>query len=367
MIHYLRKIELTKQNALKIHIFGWILFIFYDAFIGGIVKGSFGTFGNYLVHYAINISLFYFHALYLLPLALRSATHSLWRLPVLIVLELLLYECIVYGVDTFLLSYTNILDLNGLNFDKTFVLAYIWRGLYFMLFSTGYYLFRQYKSERDEKEDIKLEYLETQLKKESLEKRMAEAKTAFLLAQINPHFLFNTLNFIYYTTAKTSSEGAASILLLSKIMRYSSDIENARELILLSKEAEYVEWLIEIHQIRFKENFQFSFTCTPQAKKWKIIPFLLITVAENMFKHGVTSDEKHPATLSIIEDEKANLIITSKNKTKALRDHNGLSSGLANLRERMELQYGRLATIFYHENADGYFNLRIEVTNIKSS
>lgn len=366
MINYLRKIDLTRQNALKAHIFGWILFISYDAVIGGIVKGSFGTFGNYLVHYVFNISLFYFHALYLLPLALRSATHSIWRLPILIVLELLTYECIVYGVDLFLLTYTSILNINGLNFDKTFVLAYIWRGLYFMLFSTGYYLFRRYKAERDEKDALKVQQYEIQLKKESLEKKMAEAKTAFLLAQINPHFLFNTLNFIYYTTVKQSPESAASILLLSKIMRYSSDIENARELIFLGKEAEYVEWLIEIHQIRFKENFYFSFTCTPQARKWQIIPFMLITVAENMFKHGVTSDKKYPAMLSVIEDVEANLVITSHNKTKALRDHSGLSSGLANLQERMKLQYGDLATIFFHEDADGCFNLRIEVTGIRS-
>ena len=144
MINHIKKIQLTKQNALHAHCLGWLLFITYDAIIGGLVKGSFGALGNYVVHYMINISLFYFHAVILLPIALKAGVHSLWRLPLLLASELILYGCVVYSVDWILLAYTNILEINGLNFDRTFIIAYIWRGLYFMLFGTGYYFFRRY-------------------------------------------------------------------------------------------------------------------------------------------------------------------------------------------------------------------------------
>lgn len=349
---------LSEHNSIRIHLFGWFLFILYDAIIGGLVKGSFGAPGNYIVHYIINIGLFYLNALYVLPLALNSKLHSLWRLPLFLTIELIIYECVVYGIDSFLLKHTNILEINGLHLNKSFILAYVYRGLYFILFSTGYFLFRRYKIERDENEALKQIQFEGDLNRESLEKKMAEAKTAFLMAQINPHFLFNTLNFIYYTTVKNAPESAESIMLLSKIMRYSSDLKNSQDVIEIEKEAEYVQWLIEIHRIRFKMNFYFSFSFTQEAKKIKIIPFLLITVAENIFKHGLVSDHLNPARLAI-HVEQDGLIITSHNKKKALVDSSGLGSGLVNLKSRMNAYYKNQANISYSEDSQGYFNLSI--------
>lgn len=74
-------------------------------------------------------------------------------------------------------------------------------------------------------------------------------------------------------------------------MRYTSDIENAKDTIQLEKEAEYVH--------RFSGNFHASFSCTQEVMNWKIIPFLLIAVAENIFKHGVITDSNYPAKLSV--------------------------------------------------------------------
>jgi two-component system LytT family sensor kinase len=361
MIDYLRKIKFNKRKELQAHCLGWMLFIIYDAVIGGMVKGSFGGLGNYIVHYIINISLFYFHSLILLPLALRSPAHSIWRLPFLLGIELLLYECIIYGVDSFLLTYTSILEIKGLHLDKNFILAYIWRGLYFMLFSTAYYFFRRYKVKRDQYEALKQSEYEITLQKESLEKSIAEAKSAFLLAQINPHFLFNTLNFIYYTTAKTSPESAESIMLLSRIMRYSSDLKNATETISLEKEVEYVRWLMELHQKRFKENFNVQFSCSCDFARWEIIPFTLITVAENIFKHGLISDLLQPARLLVYEEANGSLVIFSSNKRKPLIDNTGLKSGLANLKYRLDAHYMNKATLVYDEKSDGFFILEIKI------
>jgi LytS/YehU family sensor histidine kinase len=263
-----------------------------------------------------------------------------------------------------LIHYTNVLATNKVHLDKSFVLAYIWRGLYFMLFSTGYYLFRLYKAGRDENELLKQTHYTYQLNKIAMEKRLAQSKTAFLLTQINPHFLFNTLNFIYYTTVKTSPEGANSIMLLSRIMRYSANIENAGSFVPLNQEIEYVRWLMEIHQIRLKDNFFVSFSYSAETTGWKIIPFLLVTVAENMFKHGEISDGLQTAKLDVFLDEEKNLIITSFNKKKRLSDSSGLKSGLINLQERMIHYYDDQALLEYHHHEDGYFRLRIFVPHL---
>ena len=357
LIGYLKKIFYSR--IVWIHCCGWGLFILYDAVIGGLVKGSFGNFGNYVVHYIININLFYFNAYVILPNAFKSRIHVFWKLPLLLLLELTSYEVITFGIDYFLLLYTNILDISGLNFDKNFTLAYIWRGLYFILFSLGYYLFLRYKLERDKNEILKDEKYDMELKKKSMERNIAEAKTAFLLAQINPHFLFNTLNFIYYSAVKNAPNSADSIMLLSKIMRYSADINNTKGLIEVRQEVEYVNWLVSIHQIRYKEYFQAEFSFTADVLNLKVIPFLIITVAENMLKHGIVTDKNHKAKMSVFKDNKNNLIICSKNKTKALSEPSCLNSGLKNLKERMDIEYQKSAKIFYHNLSDEYFELFI--------
>lgn len=360
MIEYMKKGKLYNNKAFFIHCIGWFFFIIYDALIGGFVNGNFGTFRSYLTHYSLNIGLFYFHAIIILPVALRAGLKFIWRVPILLFLELALYEFAVFNIDNIHFSSNN-LTTNGLNFNQSFVLAYTWRGLYFMLFGTGYYIFRRYKAGRDENEYLKEVQHQSELSKEVIEKKLAESRAAFLFAQVNPHFLFNTLNYIYYTTAKTAPEAAHSITLLSRIMRYASDIENAGDLVPLNKEVEYVKWLMEIHQIRFKENFFVLFSCSLESNNWKIIPFLLITVAENMLKHGVTTDPLEKAKLCVYIDENKNLNITSKNKIKTLVDQGGLNSGLRNLKERMNYYYRNQALLEYLQQDDGYFNLKIAV------
>lgn len=363
MIEYLKGGKLHNNKAFYIHCIGWFFFIIYDAIIGGLVKGNFGTFRDYFTHYSLNIGLFYFHAIIILPIALRTGLKSIWRVPILLFLELALYEFAVFSINNIHFSSNN-LAINGLNFNRSFVLAYAWRGLYFMLFSTGYYIFRRYKAGRDENERLKEVQHQSELNKEVMEKKLAESRAAFLFAQVNPHFLFNTLNYIYYTTVKIAPEAAHSITLLSRIMRYASDIENAGDLVPLNKEVEYVKWLMEIHQIRFKENFFALFSFSLESNNWKIIPFLLITVAENMLKHGVTTDPLEKAKLCVYIDEKKNLNITSKNKVKTLVDHSGLKSGLINLRERMSYYYHNRASLECLEQEDGYFELKISVPYI---
>lgn len=350
-----------KNNSkLWIHFLCWSIFILYDAVLGGFVKGIFGSLSNYVVHYTYNISLFYINALIILPLAFKHSSKLLWLIPILIIIELSLYLLTVYSIDYFLIYYTSILSQKELHFNKIFILGFVWRGCYFLLFSTAYFFFMRYVKARDEKEEVLKHQNKAILKQEITEKQLVLAKNQFLLAQINPHFLFNTLNFIYYITLKDSSKGAQAIMLLSKIMRYSSDIENAIKLIPLSKEIEYVKTLIEIHQLRYGEKLYIEFSYEQKTEKVNIIPFTIITIAENLFKHGNVVNFDYPAKLKVFIDTKERLVITCTNKCKQLKQIENLKSGLNNLKERLFLTYNHHSNLNYHID-DDIFSLELNI------
>lgn len=336
------------------------MFILYDAILGGLIKGVFGTLSNYIVHYIYNISLFYINALIVLPFAFKKGTKLFLFIPFLLIIELSLYILIVYVLDSILIYHIPILYQNELYFDKEFVLGFTWRGCYFMLFSTGYFFFERYVKERDEKESTLKKHNKMLLDREIIEKKLLEVKNQFLLAQINPHFIFNTLNFIYYITLQNHNKGAQAILLLSKIMRYSSDIEHAAQTITLSKEIEYVKTLIELHQLRFKENVYLEFYYHPKTESLNIIPLVLITIAENMFKHGHINNPDYPSKLHVLIDDENNLIITCINKCRHLIENKGFKSGLSNLKVRLRLAYEDNAKITFSTRKD-MFNLKLMI------
>ncbi|MGQ7854386.1 sensor histidine kinase [Pedobacter sp. WC2501] len=347
-----------------IHITGWLIFIIYEAIIVGLIRGSFGKFSNYIIHYSFNISFFYFHAHLLLPYSLKKGKHTFWFVPLCILLEISLYIFIVSSLDEILAIDTNVLGIHVLVLDRTQLLGYLWRGLYFLIFSTGYFFLIQYLKERDERENEQKLNLEAIIEKSRIGKELAEAKNAFLLAQINPHFLFNTLNYLYYATYKSSPEGANGIMALAKIMRYSADGTNAKESIYVREEIEYVKTLIYLHQIRYENKIDFKLIFDDKVLEFKIIPMVLISIAENIFKHG---DLKNNSSFPYIrlEIEKDDfLIIESGNQKKASSNSIGLSSGLNNIENRLNFAYGNLASIEYGVNEDLFFQIRVCIPKI---
>ncbi|RDC56173.1 hypothetical protein DU508_11190 [Pedobacter chinensis] len=364
MIVNAKKYVYSISRTVKAHCLGWLLFILYDAVLAGVIKGYFGTLPNYLIHYSVNITLFYLTANTILPIAFKYPGQTFWKLPLLICSTLAIYIGFVFCIDSLLVKYTSVLSQKQLQFDKLFVISYAWRGAYFIIFSTGYYFFIQYVKERDQKEIALRQQNEMAIEREINEKKLAQARNAFLLAQINPHFLFNTLNYIYYTTKSNASDGADSILLLSKIMRYTADIENANDIVDLEKEIDYIEALIQIYRLRLKEGLQVQFNYTNEVKHLKSIPLLLITIVENAFKHAHITDHNNPAIIEVGIDKENNLVVISKNKGKALQVPAGLNSGLLNLSDRLEFVYNGKALLNYHTDQAGCFNLKLSVPKI---
>ncbi|WP_158542204.1 sensor histidine kinase [Pedobacter chinensis] len=351
----------TKSKSLQFHLLCWAVFIIYDSLIGGMAAGRFGAMPNYVIHYALNIALFYFHAHFILKKGLGSRHSRIIKTVLLLGLEIALYIFLVFYIDSFLARHTNYLSVKVITFSESLVYGYLWRSLYFIFVSTGYFFFIEYIRERNENDNVKKQQFDMLIRQEQIDKQLAEAKNAFLLAQVNPHFLFNTLNYIYFSTYKASPKGAEAIMALSKIMRYTADTENTKESVKLGTEIEHIENLLYLNNLRLNGLINFKFQYTPDVKEIRIIPLVLITIAENIFKHAHLTHSDYPPFIRI-KNESAQLIITSGNMSKEpIYNHDSLSSGLSNLVSRIEFAYGNNAEIYYGKDNKNYFSLQLKI------
>ena len=188
----------------------------------------------------------------------------------------------------------------------------------------------------DEKKKQKI--LEEQ--KMQLEVEKSSANLNFLKAQINPHFLHNTLNFLYAKSLPYSPELSEGILTLSDIMRYALSEGNARDgKAPLKDEIEHVWNVIKINQLRFSNTLNVEFTVKGQMDGITIIPFVLITIVENAFKHGDLKNQKAPIEINV-EVARNTLKFWCRNRKKSGPKELSTGVGLDNIRKRLDLAYG---------------------------
>lgn len=176
--------------------------------------------------------------------------------------------------------------------------------------------------------------------KMQLEKEKSEANLNFLKAQINPHFLHNTLNFLYAKSLPYSNELSEGILTLSDIMRYALSEGNAREgKAPLKDEVEHVRNVIKINQLRFDNKLNVNFEVSGAVDGAMIISFLLITLVENAFKHGDLKKQEYPIDIKLnVSGNKISFYCRNKKKTGPKELSTGV--GLENIKKRLDLAYG---------------------------
>lgn len=203
---------------------------------------------------------------------------------------------------------------------------------------------------RDERKQRKI--LEEQ--KMQLEVEKSQANFNFLKAQINPHFLHNTLNFLYAKSLPYSSELSEGILTLSDIMRYALSEGNAKDgKALLKDEIGHVWNVIKINQLRFSNNLNVKFNVEGVINGATIIPFVLITLVENAFKHGDLKSPEHPIEINLVINH-SKLYFYCRNKKKKGPKELSTGIGLDNIQKRLDLAYGKDYSLNVKDEADFY-------------
>lgn len=215
-----------------------------------------------------------------------------------------------------------------------FVIAGLWVFFRYSYFSFGYYFARRAIAKEKELRTAEREKLEA-------EQGRLQAEYAFLRAQINPHFLHNTLNFFYAKSLGTSKELSDGILTLCEIMRYSlKSGEDGQGTTLLSREVEHVQHVIRINQLRFSNRLQVIFDITGDIETIRIIPLVLITLVENAFKHGDLTNKEHPLTIKLkVSEDSRQLYFSTYNLKKKGPKELSHGIGMDNIRKRLHAAY----------------------------
>ena len=185
-----------------------------------------------------------------------------------------------------------------------------------------YFIMASQKAERERKE---------------IEREKIQAELSFLRSQVNPHFLFNTINDIYALTYQKSDLAPDALLKLSGILRYML-YEGNRESVSLVKELEYMQDYIALQRIGLKDQLYLDVKVEGEAGNMQVASLLLIPFFENIFKHGVLDNPQHPAILHI-HIAPGKLSLQSSNLVKKQQKDSVHGIGLQNVERRLQLLY----------------------------
>lgn len=185
-----------------------------------------------------------------------------------------------------------------------------------------------------------------------------EADLKNLRSQLNPHFLFNTLNNIYALISMDTNKAQDSIHRLSKLLRYIL-YENDQRFVSLAKELEFTQNYIDLMTLRLGKNVKLDIIIRDNSKDQQIISLLFITLLENAFKHGISSGNDSFINAKILVDEKGVLCTVENSLNESIENMESRKSGigLTNLQKRLDLVYPRNHELQIEERDKSFFVL----------
>jgi hypothetical protein len=181
-------------------------------------------------------------------------------------------------------------------------------------------------------------------RQQELENEVTHARLQALKYQINPHFLFNSLNFLYAQALPLSDPLARGTLLLSEIMRYGLQENSDEAKVPLEQEVRHLQNFVAFNQLRFANRLHVRFTVEGNTAFRRIMPLLLITFVENAFKYGELHDAQYPLDIRLVVDTERLLFRVYNKKRSGPKEHS-TGIGLDNIRKRLELAYPQRHTL----------------------
>ncbi|MES1216771.1 MAG: sensor histidine kinase [Bacteroidota bacterium] len=185
----------------------------------------------------------------------------------------------------------------------------------------------------------------------------ANAELSFLKMQINPHFLFNTLNNIYMLAVIKDENTAPGILKLSNIMRYLTDEVN-EDLVPLQSEFDCVQDYIDLQKLRLNKYTKVDFTVEGDLSGKQIAPLILMTFVENAFKHGISNHEQSEIVISLLAEKKYITFYCQNKLFETKRNTERIGIGIANVKQRLQYMYAGKHTLTIKEE-EGLYSVQL--------
>ena len=230
-----------------------------------------------------------------------------------------------------------------------FVAIYTWLemmgiGLIYISLSLLLYLSKSWFQRKD-----------TEIKLTKLEEEKIRSELKVLRAQINPHFLFNSLNMIYGEALRKTDKAPEMILKLSDILRYVVDNMNKNE-VRVEQEIVYIEKFIDLQKERLSNPNRVLFSKSGSFEGLMISPLLLITYIENAFKHGSVSgiNERIKITIAAQNEELKLAVENSISNIEVIDKSSSSGMGLANTKKRLNFIYEDKYSLVINEDDESY-------------
>ncbi|MBV8256047.1 MAG: sensor histidine kinase [Chitinophaga sp.] len=204
--------------------------------------------------------------------------------------------------------------------------------------------------------DVKARNKQLELENARLELGKKDAEFELLKAQVNPHFLFNSLNYLYSKSLPHSNELSEGILTLSEIMKYAFDTshEQGDGMVFLKNEVTYIEKFLQMNSLRFGDRFYTNFEMTGNLGGERIIPFVLITVVENAVKHADATNPLKPIRMKLwISETQLHFSCENQKKPRSTGIHS-TKLGISNMRGRLQMTYGSSYDMQIEETLETY-------------
>jgi two-component system, LytTR family, sensor kinase len=343
------------MNINKYHLYFWIAFFAFFMLLEYIQYREYFNLVRQLYIIIIDLSIFY-SFLYALLHFKRDSTWAWVKSIALFALSFGLVMFLNYWRGKLAEYYGTVLHKSfGELLGDT---IYTYSGLAF--YSLGYYYLTRYGTKQkelkqlaEEKATQDIAAMQLATNNTQLQRDMLQMENNFLRAQINPHFLYNTLNVFYTQTLPLSPKLADSILTLSHIMRYSLETTHEGQLVPLKMEVAHLKRVIAIHQLRFNNQLQIKFTIEGPYAQVQVAPLIFITLLENALKHGVAEDPYNPIELWLAVDT-THIYFTIRNKKSGKARGQSHGIGMDNLKSRLQAVYGDKHQFGIEEKGDEY-------------
>ena len=204
-----------------------------------------------------------------------------------------------------------------------------------------------------------LKSIQEEKQRRHTEEKLLKAEIDFLKAQINPHFVFNTLNFVYNDVTKTNPTSGDAILSLTKLMRYSVESTKS-EHSTVAKELEAIGEYIRLQKIRFGESLALNYTQSGNLLFFTLFPLVLLSIIENAFKYGVHDDHSDPIVIDIKVSSLGLSFLCRNKKRMDFQDKETTAVGNKNIKRRLEMSYPD-NSVFKTQDSETHFEVLLDI------
>jgi LytS/YehU family sensor histidine kinase len=326
-----------------IHMIFWVVVLMlYVVFFGRQNSNYRQTFFFVGLLMPVTIGTTYFFNYFLVPRYLMRDRYGLFLLYFIYTLVVSVFLEVVIMVITFILiAKLKIKNMSAASIDFFFLLTSL---LMIVFLSVAIKFLLHWRQSKEDYQKLMREKVETELR--------------FLKIQLNPHFLFNTLNNLYYLTTEKSEKAPKAILQLSEMLDYAMR-SGKLVMVPIQEELKQVQNYIGLELLRYEDRVQIDTTITGKLEDCKIGPMMLITLIENAFKHGVMRVAGKSWIKVCVEVNPEGTRISIRNSWKNKTTGNGI--GLANLRGQLDLLYGGNYDLHINSDMPGEFLINLNI------